>query len=83
MSVKEMVFFSGIIVGNGRRVKCEIQATKTTLPGDPPTPPAYSDYRIIDSDGVRGLPDGDYELLANGERINVRRKSGSFLARPY
>jgi hypothetical protein len=81
MSVKEKVFFSGIVVGNGQRVECEIQATKSTLGGVPPFPPAFSDYRIMDSEGTRRLPDGDYEVLVNSERIKVLRKGGYFLAR--
>ena len=81
MSVKETVFFSGIIVGNGQRVECEIQATKSTLSGIPSSPPAFADYRIMDSEATRRLPDGDYEVLANGERIKVLRKGGYFLAR--
>jgi hypothetical protein len=81
MSVKEKVFFSGIIVGNGQRVECEIQATKSTLSGIPSSPPAFADYRIMDSEATRRLPDGDYEVLANGERIKVLRKGGYFLAR--
>ena len=82
MSVKEKVFFSGIIVGsNGQRVECEIQATKSTLGGVPLSPAAFSDYRIMDSEATRRLPDGDYEVLANGERIKVQRKGGYFLAR--
>jgi hypothetical protein len=81
MSVKEKVFFSGIIVGNGQRVECEIQATKSTLSGIPSSPPAFADYRIMDSEATRRLPDGDYEVLANGERIKVSRKGEYFLAR--
>jgi hypothetical protein len=81
MSLKERVFFSGIIVGNGQRVGCEIQATKSTLGGVSSSPPAFADYRIMDSEATRRLPDGDYEVLANGERIKVLRKGGYFLAR--
>ena len=81
MSLKERVFFSGIIVGNGLRVECEIQATKSTLGGVAPSPPAFSDYRIMDSEATRRLPDGDYEVLVNSERIRVKRKGAYFLAR--
>jgi hypothetical protein len=81
MSVKERVFFSGIIAGDAQRVVCEIQATKSTLGGVPPFPPAFSDYRIMDSEATRRLPDGDYEVLVNSERIKVLRKGGYFLAR--
>jgi hypothetical protein len=81
MSLKETVLFSGIIVGNGQRVECEIQATKYTLGGVSPYPPAFSDYRIMDSEATRRLPNSDYEVLVNGERIKVQRKGEYFLAR--
>jgi hypothetical protein len=81
MSVKETVFFSGIIVGNGQRVECEIQAKKSTLGGVSPYPAAFADDRVMDSEATRRLPDGDYDVLANSERIKVLRKGGYFLAR--
>jgi hypothetical protein len=81
MSLKERVVFSGIIVGNGQRVECEIQATKSTLGGVSFSPPAFSDYRVMDSEATRRLPEGDYEVLVNAERIRVQRKGGYFLAR--
>ena len=81
MSVRETVFFRGIIVGNGQRVDCELQAKKSTLGGVPPSPAAFSDYRVMDSEATRRLPDDDYEVLVNGERLKVQRKSGYFLAR--
>jgi hypothetical protein len=81
MSVKEKVFFTGLIVGDGQRVECEIQATKSTLSGVSPSPPAFADYRIMDSEATRRLPDDDYEVLVNGERIKVQRKGGYFLVR--
>ena len=81
MSLKEKMVFAGIIVGNGQRIECEIQAKKSTLGGVSPSPAAFSDYRVMDSEATRRLPDGDYEVLANEERIKVQRKSGYFLAR--
>jgi hypothetical protein len=81
MSLKERVFFSGIIVGSGQRVECEIHATKSTLGGVSPYPAAFADYRIMDSEATRRLPDGDYEVLVNSERIRVKRKGAYFLAR--
>jgi hypothetical protein len=81
MSVKETVFFSGIIVGHGQRVECEIQAKKSTLAGVSPYPATFAEYRVMDSEATRRLPDGDYEVLANGERLKLQRKSGYFLAR--
>ena len=81
MSLKERMFFAGIIVGKGQRIEREIQATKFMLGGVSPFPPTFSDYRVMDSEATRRLPDGEYEVLANGERIKVLRKGGYFLAR--
>ncbi len=78
--VQEIISFSGIIIGEGPRLECEVRATKTTLEGDPPV---VSGYRIVESDLTDRLPDGDYELLVNRERIRFRRDAGRFLARPY
>jgi hypothetical protein len=79
--VKEMVISSGTIVGENQQVECKVRATKTTLGGDPSIPPEFSDYRIMDSDVTDRLPDGDYELLVNGQRIRLRRNGGRFLGR--
>lgn len=79
--MKEIVIFSGVIVGEGRRVECKVRAVKTTLDGAPEIPPAFSEYRVMNSDATDRLPDGDnYEIhLTNGEHIPVRRCGGHFL----
>ena len=78
--MQETIILSGTIIGEGQRVECEVRATKTTLDGDPPL---FSGYRIMESDVTDRLPDGNYELLANGERIRFRRSDERFLSRPY
>jgi hypothetical protein len=79
-TVQETVIFGGTIVGeHHQRAECKVRATKTTLDGDPPI---FSDYRIMDSDVTDRLLDGNYELLANGERTRFRRNAGRFLSRP-
>jgi hypothetical protein len=77
--VQETVIFSGIIIGEGQRVGCEVRATKTTLDGDPPL---FSSYRIMESDVTDRLRDGNYELLLNRERTRFSRDAGRFLSRP-
>lgn len=79
--MKETVFFSGTIVGEGHRVDCRVRATKTTLDFDPDAPPEFSDYDIMDSAATVKLPDGDYEVLANGEKIRCKLARGRFLWR--
>ena len=82
--MKEIVIFSGVIVGEGKRVECKVRAVKTTLDGAPEVPPAFSEYRVMDSDLTDKLPDSNnYEIhLSNGESIPVRRSAGNFLGRP-
>ena len=76
--MKETVFFSGTIEGEGHRVDCKVRATKTTLDLDPDAPPEFSDYDIMDSAATVKLPDGDYEVLANGEKIRCKLNRGRF-----
>ncbi len=78
--VQETVTFSGIIIGEGQRVGCEVRATKTTLDGDPPL---FSGYSIVESDVTDRLRDGNYDLLVNHERTRFSRDGGRFQSRPY
>jgi hypothetical protein len=78
--MKQTAIFRGTIVGSGHRVECKVRATKTTL--DESAPPAFSNYRIMNSHLTDNLPDGDYEVLVNGERIRVKHQDGHFVGRP-
>ena len=78
--VQETVTFSGIIIGEGQRVGCEVRATKTTLDEDPPL---FSGYSIVESDVTDRLRDGNYDLLVNHERTRFSRDGGRFQSRPY
>ena len=78
--MQETVIFSGTIIGAGRRMPCEVRATRTTLARDPPV---VSGYWIVESDVTGTLPDGEYELLVNRERTRLRRDAGRFVSRPY
>ena len=79
--MQETVIFSGTIIGEGQRVECEVRATKSLLDGDPSARPVFSGYTAMESDATDQLPDGNYDLLANGERIRFRRSDGRFLSR--
>ena len=76
------VVLDGIIVGQVHRFKCKVRATKTTLDDPPSNPPAYSDYRVMDSVGMNKLPDGDYQILVGEKRIDIRWEDGRFRAHP-
>lgn len=78
--MQETVTFSGIIIGAGRRMPCEVRATRTMLAGDPPV---VSGYWIVESDVTDTLRDGEYELLVNRERTRFKRDAGRFVSRPY
>jgi hypothetical protein len=76
--VKEMVVFSAVLVGAGHQVECTVRATKTTLDRDQSVA-GFSDFSMMDSDLTDKLPDGKYELLIHGARIQVRRATGHFV----
>jgi hypothetical protein len=77
--VKETVYFSGTLVGEGHRIDCTVRAIKTTPDLDPDAPPEFSNYDILDSPVTVKLPDGDYEVLANGFKIRCKLNRGRFL----
>ena len=76
--MKETVFFTGTILGEGHSVDCKVRATKTTLDLDPDAPPEFSGYDIVDSVATVKLPDGHYEVWANGEKIRCKLDRGRF-----
>ena len=80
--MQETVIFSGTVIGAGQRVEFKVRATKTLLDEDPSVRPAFSGYAVMESDATDKLPDGNYDLQANGERIRFRRSDGRFLSRP-
>jgi len=80
--VQETIIFSGTIIGEGQRVECKVRATKTLLDEDLSARPVFSGYTVMESDATDKLPDGNYDLLANGERIRFRRSDERFLSRP-
>ena len=79
--VKETVVFHGTVVGEGHRVDCKVRATKTTIDLDPDAPPEFSDYEIMDSAATVRLPDGDYQVLVNAEKLRCKLNRGRFLWR--
>jgi hypothetical protein len=62
--------------------QCKVRAPKTLLGEDPSAQPVFSGYTVMESDVTDKLPDGNYDLLANGERIRFRRSGERFLSRP-
>lgn len=75
-STRKAVAFPGILKGQGHEATCTVSAVQVTLGGTSVS--AYTDCSI--SNVSRALPDGDYELFANGEKSRVRLKAGFWLS---
>ena len=73
--MKRRVSFSGVLRGQRREATCTVFATQVTVPGTGIV--RHTDYSI--GEVTLELPDGQYELSANGESILVIRRSGSWI----
>ena len=73
--MKKLVSFSGIIRGRRCEATCIVSATQVTVPGTGII--RHTDYSITDVS--LELPNGQYELLANGESILVIHSSGVWI----
>jgi hypothetical protein len=75
-SLMQRVRFPGLLRGEGHEANCTVSATKVSLRGTSVS--AYTRYAIDDSS--MALPDGFYQLFANGEVIPLRYQGGDWLA---
>ena len=75
-SARKSVNFPGVLTGQGQQATCVVSAVEVTLSGTSES--AYVDHSI--SNVSKMLPDGDYELVANGEKSRIRLKNGSWLS---
>lgn len=76
-SPRRMVRFSGTLLGQGEEAACIINAMEVTNPGVGAV--AYCRQSIESVSKV--LPDGDYQLLANGETVAFHFSNGNWLSR--
>jgi hypothetical protein len=76
-SIRERVSFSGILKGAGHEANCTVRAIKVSLPGKPSVF-EYVNYSI--ENVSKPLPDGIYELAAQGKTIAVRNKNGDWIS---
>lgn len=75
-SVKRKVQFSGVLRGEGHVATCTGSVTKTTEPVT-----GISAYTGLSIENLsKPLPNGNYELTANGEIIRVRHHGNEWLA---
>ncbi len=75
--MKQRMQFDGIILGNGIEARCSVSAIEVNRPG---LPAAYSQYRVEQVSGA--IPDGDYDVHANGNVNRIRRQNGHWIAHP-
>jgi hypothetical protein len=75
-STKERVAFPGILRGEGHEASCTVWATKVTQQGTGNS--AYARYSIENVSRV--LPEGNYQVSANGQSFAVRFANGNWLA---
>ena len=77
MSRREPVELSGILRGAGREASSTLHATKVSLPDSGAF--AYTKHSIKTVSDT--LPDGDYDLLVNGQTHRLILSKGHWLAR--
>lgn len=76
-STKERVTFPGIVRGEGREAICTVEATRVSL-RDAPGVSHTAHWSMVDVS--ESLPDGKYEVVADGQRTKVRLVNGQWLA---
>ena len=76
--MRERVILRGIVRGEGRGVTCKIAATRVSLQGGGANLKTV-DWSMLETS--ERLPDGNYEVIANGETANVRLVNGQWLSR--
>jgi hypothetical protein len=78
-SLMQRVRFPGLLRGEGHEANCTVSATKVSLRGTNHF--RYVKYAI--DDVSKALPDGLYQLAANGEMIPLRHRGGYWLAAAF
>jgi hypothetical protein len=76
-STRERVTFAGIVRGEGREATCTIEATRVSLRGMPGASHT-AHWSMVDVS--ESLPDGKYEVMADGQITKVRLVNGQWLA---
>ena len=75
--MKERVRLQGVVRGEGREATCTIIATRVSLPGAPGVSET-TDWSMLDVS--EPLPDGNYEIVADGKTEHVRLVNGQWLS---
>ncbi len=77
MAKGEPVILHGTVRGEGREAACRISATRVSLPGAPGVSETTG-WSMLDVS--EPLPDGNYEVFADGKRDQVRLVNGRWLS---
>ena len=78
--MRERVRLKGVVRGEGREATCTISAARVSLPGAAGVSET-TDWAMLDVS--EPLPDGNYEVLADGKREQVRLVNGQWLSRGF
>ena len=80
MASMKRVSFPGIVRGEGREATCRIEATRVSLDAAAGVSET-TNWSIVDVS--ESLPDGNYEVFADGKQEHVRRVEGQWLSREF
>jgi hypothetical protein len=75
-STQERVNFPGILRGQGHEANCTVWATKASLPGTSEF--TYTSYSI--ENVSKTLPEGEYQLFANGQVSTALHRNGRWIS---
>jgi hypothetical protein len=75
----ELVTLPGMINDRGWEVPCMVAAKKVSLPGPSGLPVAIQYCGFSIKTVSQALPDGEYELFMNGQRLPMRLYGGKWL----
>jgi hypothetical protein len=76
VSKRESISFRGVLRGQGQEADCVVGAIAVSHPAG--GPPALCRYSIVSVS--KALPEGQYELLANGESVVLHLSNGHWLS---
>ena len=78
--MRERVILHGIVRGEGREATCTIEAIRVGLP-DAAGVSETTNWSMLEV--AEPLPDGNYEVVADGRREQVRRVNGEWISRGF
>ena len=80
---KETVPLEGALKGEGYERKCCVRATRRFTYADECSHPLYVSYSRCEIEDRDDFPDGDYELIVGGQKMDMTRTEGRYVARCF